>query len=259
MIHTSTQRHGGDGTEQIAQQVGVGTPCGADEQHARRDASVEQNGHHYVCRSAPCAHAFDDHGTGDREDHGAGNSQRIALRESSSGPCKPPGSDAREGHVADAVAEQRHAALHQVGADDGCGRAYEQAHQQHALDEGIGQEAHAGPSKTDVAARGRHGVLVGVFMLMSGHGVHPKVLRRGAFVDHSARVEHHGAVDVAREGTQLVQHDDDRDAVLLEVAKGVGKRYLRLEIHARHGFIKNEHVGFADEGARDQDPLLLAP
>ena len=122
----------GDRAEQVGLQQRGALPAEAGQQHAARQAAVEHQRQRDVAVGvAAAADQLDRDGPEGGDDHGGprgGGAGDQAER------------DAGHRHVADAVAHQREAALHEVGAHRGCGQAREHRGQEGALHEVEGEE-----------------------------------------------------------------------------------------------------------------------
>ena len=114
--------------------VGRALPGQAGHEDSAGQAAVEQQGQGDVAVGVP---AFADHLDQDgsqHRDHG-GRPERRGVGEQAEG-------DAGDGDVADPVAHQGQASLHQVGADRRGGEAGEQGGQQRPLHELEGEQLH---------------------------------------------------------------------------------------------------------------------
>lgn len=78
-----------------------------------------------------------------------------------------------------------------------------------------------------------------------------------AGVNDASLVQHDGAIHERCHRTQPVGNEQDRGSTGPEGSKHLGEALLVRQIHRGHGFVQNEHVRLACEGARYQHALLL--
>lgn len=97
-----------------------------------------------------------------------------------------------------------------------------------------------------------------VVVVVAGQGVDPQVLWGRPVMRDASVFEHDRVVDVTRDRSELVKHNHDRGAIVLEMAERVGERNLRSQIYPGHGFIKDKNLGSACQSAGNEGALLLA-
>lgn len=79
-----------------------------------------------------------------------------------------------------------------------------------------------------------------------------------AIVDDSPVSKNNGSGDQRFEFSEFVKDNDDCSSLLDKVSQGRSESLLRRLVDTRNWFIKDEQVWVADQGARDEDPLLLS-
>ena len=80
----------------------------------------------------------------------------------------------------------------------------------------------------------------------------------GGAVGDDAAVEAHDAGEVYGHGVDFVGGEDDGDAGVVEVVEEVHDIVAGFDIDAGGGFVQEEEFGAADEGAGEEDALLLS-
>src|SRR5690606_31721985 len=101
-------------------------------------------------------------------------------------------------------------------------------------------------------------VLVGVVVLVVGVAVARGGRRRRAVVDDAPVAQDDGALEQAGQRAELVEDGEDARAALAQAGEGGGEGLLGVTVDAGERLVEDEELGPADEGAGDEDTLLLA-